>query len=562
MKFKFTSLKLLTVLLLLSFSVFAQTPYRSAVINGDWGTVASWESFNGSSWVPASATPTSTDGAITILAGHNIRLTPAQTADEITVDAGGTLLIDVLIADPGVNNLTLNNGPGTDLIINGHLLLTGNNIINGTGSVEINGTMEWRSGTIQATTTTGPNSVTTIYNDFIKRISTTFTNNGVINWGTVVGPGNNGIRFNNGTFINNNIINEEFTTGRGFSNEAGTNSFVNNGRINKTTTNTFFNLTVPFTNNGRLNGIGRYELTGTVVNTDTLSPGIGTDPGILSVTDNLVEPPQTPTLWLEIYNNGGAGAVNGHDRLDFTATVDVTNANLFVVADDNAASTTYDIMFTSSGVFSGTFASVLIPQGYTLNYTPGVSTTISVTKNVVTLPVVWGDFTALAKNNQVKLNWSTLQEMNTSHFVVEYSIDGTNFSPIATLPAAGNSSVKSDYSFVHTSPTLNRNNFYRIQQVDIDNRKTNTAIRTVRFSDGNVVKLLATPNPVRDVLQLTVQAEGISVRLIDLNGRSLKTMNLQSGVQPMNVQDLSSGIYQLVIYQDNKQIGSQRIVKQ
>ncbi|MBK8698297.1 MAG: hypothetical protein IPN29_01585 [Saprospiraceae bacterium] len=72
-----------------------------------------------------------------------------------------------------------------------------------------------------------------------------------------------------------------------------------------------------------------------------------------------------------------------------------------------------------------------------------------VTKLGSTLPAVWGNFNALAKNNnRVTLNWSTLQENNVSHYTIEYSVNGRDYTGIGTVAAAGNSSDVSNYSFI------------------------------------------------------------------------------------------------------------------
>ncbi len=89
--------------------------FRSAG-NGNWNANATWEmSLNGgTSWVAATATPTSADGAITIRNGHTVSITAAVTIDEVTIDNGGTV-----IHSGGIADVTLANGAGTDLTING-----------------------------------------------------------------------------------------------------------------------------------------------------------------------------------------------------------------------------------------------------------------------------------------------------------------------------------------------------------------------------------------------------------------------------------------------------------
>lgn len=103
------------ILLLLAFTGLAQVAeaqtagdFRSAQ-TGDWNNAGTWETFNGTIWVAAVATPTSASGEITILSTHVVTIPSgfSVTADQLIVNE------DLVIAAGG--QLTLANGTGTDL---------------------------------------------------------------------------------------------------------------------------------------------------------------------------------------------------------------------------------------------------------------------------------------------------------------------------------------------------------------------------------------------------------------------------------------------------------------
>ncbi|HYX29113.1 MAG TPA: Calx-beta domain-containing protein, partial [Pyrinomonadaceae bacterium] len=110
--------------------------YRSKT-SGNWNATSTWQSSSdgGSTWVDATATPTSTDDTIEIQSGHTVTVTANVTADQVTVDSGGTLTVNA-----GVT-LSLNDGAGTDLIDNGTLTLPDTAVVGGAGTVAINGTV-------------------------------------------------------------------------------------------------------------------------------------------------------------------------------------------------------------------------------------------------------------------------------------------------------------------------------------------------------------------------------------------------------------------------------------
>jgi hypothetical protein len=57
--------------------------------------------------------------------------------------------------------------------------------------------------------------------------------------------------------------------------------------------------------------------------------------------------------------------------------------------------------------------------------------------NSVVLPLKLGSFSAVRKTGQVELIWETLSEENTSHFEIERSPDGINWSRIGEVAAMG-----------------------------------------------------------------------------------------------------------------------------
>lgn len=88
------------------------TFYRS-LATANWSTAASWQSSaDNITWATATVAPDNTSNFITVRNGHTITVNSAVTADQITVDVGGTLYYKS-------NTLTLNDGSGVDLLVNG-----------------------------------------------------------------------------------------------------------------------------------------------------------------------------------------------------------------------------------------------------------------------------------------------------------------------------------------------------------------------------------------------------------------------------------------------------------
>jgi hypothetical protein len=106
--------------------------YRSAE-SGNWNTPAIWERYNGATWQVASASPSSSDGIITIRNGNSITITANVTVDELVVESGGVLT--------NTTTFTVANGAGTDMIVYGTFLHQQNITINASATVVIEGIM-------------------------------------------------------------------------------------------------------------------------------------------------------------------------------------------------------------------------------------------------------------------------------------------------------------------------------------------------------------------------------------------------------------------------------------
>jgi hypothetical protein len=112
--------------------------YRS-VATGNWNTTAIWERYNGAAWAAAPAPPSSADGTISIQNGHTVSLTVPVTADQLVVDAGGTLNISAA-------TLTLANGTGSDMIVNGTCTISSGLTLAVLATADINGLAVCKAG--------------------------------------------------------------------------------------------------------------------------------------------------------------------------------------------------------------------------------------------------------------------------------------------------------------------------------------------------------------------------------------------------------------------------------
>jgi hypothetical protein len=154
------------------------------------------------------------------------------------------------------------------------------------------------------------------------------------------------------------------------------------------------------------------------------------------------------------------------------------------------------------------------------------------------------------------INWITQQEINSSHFELQRSKDGTGFTTIATIAAAGNSSVPLSYSF-RDYEYKNGIYFYRLAMIDRNAALAYSEIRKLNFSGNPELQLY--PNPVLKSFTVHIAGESnFRLQITDCLGRKL-TDRLVDDFSRIDVSELSNGTYLIKIQTKSGSINSKFI---
>jgi hypothetical protein len=177
-----------------------------------------------------------------------------------------------------------------------------------------------------------------------------------------------------------------------------------------------------------------------------------------------------------------------------------------------------------------------------------------------TTPVTLSNLRASEVKNGVQVKWETLSEFNNSHFLVEHSIDGVQYSNIGKINGAGTSNLRRDYSLMHQGVNPGRN-FYRLVQVDLNGQKTYSDVVQVNVRVKHNV-LVITPNPVTSgILSLKgfSVAGGMKYEIVNASGARVAAGNLSS--PEINVTTLSAGHYTLTITSGTERYKGRFLIK-
>lgn len=131
-----------------------------------------------------------------------------------------------------------------------------------------------------------------------------------------------------------------------------------------------------------------------------------------------------------------------------------------------------------------------------------------------------------------RLVWKTATETNHHHFEIERGNDGINFTRIATVAGAGNSSSAKNYTLVDSLPAIGFN-YYRLKQFDADGRFSYSPARLVRFDEAAGKAVHIYPNPAKDWITIDLSgstvAENSIINIIAMNGTVVGHIKVPAG---------------------------------
>lgn len=162
------------------------------------------------------------------------------------------------------------------------------------------------------------------------------------------------------------------------------------------------------------------------------------------------------------------------------------------------------------------------------------------------LPLNLLSFAVAKENKDAQLKWITADETDVSHFEIERSWTGVEFSSIGRVNAFNG--INNTYTFKDALSKLSawpsNTTYYRLKMVDRDGKFSYSAMQSLKWPDIQNIKVAISPNPFKDHLQLTTQIKITQVQLIDNTGRIVAaTRTLTNG--RFNLPSLPVGTYYL-----------------
>ena len=182
------------------------------------------------------------------------------------------------------------------------------------------------------------------------------------------------------------------------------------------------------------------------------------------------------------------------------------------------------------------------------------------------LPVRGLSLSATYTGNYAALDWKTVAEINSKHFILERSFDNQVFVPVGTIPAAGTSNALKNYHFNDNLAAFMQYAiiYYRVKMVEWNGDVYYSNVAIVRLS--KMAGIQVWPNPFNTQIQVEWFSDisGNSIlQLSDAVGKQIlsEAHHLNKGnnqLQIKNLDNLIPGVYFLRVTNADQ---SQKIIK-
>jgi hypothetical protein len=265
----------------------------------------------------------------------------------------------------------------------------------------------------------------------------------------------------------------------------------------------------------------------------------------------------------EVYTNGTSGTTSIKDRVKRTWDISKATAN-------GGSGVDFTFVWNGSSEESGTVSNPILnhfnstsgkwemPAVAASNFVSGTSVTFTGYTgtfspfgigNGTGLPVSWISVKGINAENHAIISWSTASEEGNQFFDLQRSLDGKTFESIGNVDSKG--SLGGNYSFTDQNASiLGTTLYYRIKQVDFNGASSYSVVVAVNFNQNGVVIGSVYPNPVQDVLNVSIstsKSEIATLSILDVTGKLVqketKSLGKGSSTLQISTSSLPQGIY-------------------
>ncbi|MEJ7611119.1 MAG: T9SS type A sorting domain-containing protein [Ferruginibacter sp.] len=205
------------------------------------------------------------------------------------------------------------------------------------------------------------------------------------------------------------------------------------------------------------------------------------------------------------------------------------------------------------------FSSTAFAENNNVNVTPGANAVRYLSLN------------AVAQEKSVVVSWMTEEGANDSHYIVERSFNGQNFTTIGIVLDGFDSDNGKSYLFKESKTALEGNAviYYRLKHTQPDGKFTYSNIINVTLKTDTEKFMQVSPNPFTvkiNVLFNSNEKGYAEIRMVNVTGEVVltRTVYVINGINNLNIESLGSlpsGVYAATVIMNDKVLNTKKIIK-
>ena len=269
-------------------------------------------------------------------------------------------------------------------------------------------------------------------------------------------------------------------------------------------------------------------------------------------------------------------AINISLAWDSDATNAQTSANPNIIGGLNLVLNTAKDNAVFVGSLTGTRAQMLAALNDVSQWSTSNSSVVLPAAGSTVLSAELTHFSAKMRENDAVLSWNTASEKDNNLFEIEHSTDGFTFETVGEIKGNGTTSAVHNYTFTHPNLATKTPHYYRLKQVDVDNKTSVSRVISLSFSPNKSTENWVKLYPTIAVDEVNIEGKSLSntqnntannaleLAIFDALGRLVRTENRSntegSFFEKINIESVHSGLYFLTI-RDGESVKTLRFYK-
>lgn len=179
----------------------------------------------------------------------------------------------------------------------------------------------------------------------------------------------------------------------------------------------------------------------------------------------------------------------------------------------------------------------------------------------VVLPLSIISVNASLMGNGVQIKWTTANEINISHFIIERSVSGNNWESIFQINAT-NTNVLHEYSITDNSP-VNGISYYRLKSIEEDGKISYSAVQVIRLNNSkSQVNIFPNPSHNEFSFQLSNMIQASDIQQINIfSNTGQLVLSVNGFQQKVSTSKFAKGMYTVIIKTTNNTITQKLMIE-